>query len=50
MTLSTDFTNQVADAMDFVEFADDTVLVVTEEAGELGGERFELFLACCSFR
>lgn len=45
MTLSTDFTNQITDAMHFIEFTDYTVVVVAEEAGELGRKGFELFLA-----
>jgi hypothetical protein len=53
MTLSTDFTHEIPDAMDFIEFAHHTVLVIAEEAGELCREGFQLFLAggafCCLF-
>jgi hypothetical protein len=45
MTLSTDFTDEVADAMDFIEFTYHTVLVVAEQAGELCGQGVQLFLA-----
>jgi hypothetical protein len=49
MALSTDFTNQVSDSMDFVEFTNDTVVMVAEKTGKLRGERVELLLSCCTF-
>jgi hypothetical protein len=49
MTLSTDFANQITDAMNFIEFTDHTVFMVAEEARELSWKRFELFLARRTF-
>jgi len=45
MTLSADFTHEIPDAMDFIEFTHHTVLMVAEEARELSGEGIQLFLA-----
>lgn len=50
MALTTDFTNQVADAMDLVEFTHHAILVIAEEASKLGGQGFEFFLPCLAFR
>jgi hypothetical protein len=30
VSLSTDFTNQISNAMDFIQFTDDTIIVVAE--------------------
>ena len=49
MSLSADFTNQVPDSMDFVEFAYDAVVMVAEETGKLRREGFELFLSRGTF-
>ena len=49
MALSTDFTNQVSDSMDFVEFTNDAVVMVAEKTGKLRGERLELFLPRWTF-
>lgn len=49
MTLSTDFTNQITDAMHFIQFTDYTVVVVAEETGELSWQGFQLFLARRTF-
>jgi hypothetical protein len=38
MALSTDFADEVADTMDFIEFTHHAVLVIAEQAGELCGE------------
>jgi hypothetical protein len=45
MTLSTDFTDEIADTMDFIEFTHHAVLVIAEQAGELCREGVQLFLA-----
>ena len=49
MTLSTDFTDQIPDTMDFVKFTNNTVVVVAKETRELGREGFKLFLASAAF-
>lgn len=49
MSLSADFTNQVPDSMDFVEFAYDAVVMVAEETGKLRREGLELFLSRGTF-
>lgn len=49
MTLSTYFTNQVSDSMDFIEFTNDAVIMVAEETWELCGKRLKLLLPCSAF-
>jgi hypothetical protein len=49
MALPADFTNQVTDAMRFIKFNNNTIVMVAEEAGELRWERLKLFLACWTF-
>jgi len=49
MTLTADFTHQISDAMDFVEFTHHTILVIAEETGKLRGQGFQFFLACGAF-
>jgi hypothetical protein len=45
MTLSADFTDEIADAMNFIELAHHAVLVVAEQAAKLCRKRLQLLFA-----